>query len=399
MNTRRQASFSTSVYAWLLNPLTTSEFEAKYYQRDACVVHRGDPTYYDGLLGVHDLDQVLATHYLSHPEIILVSSDRDIAQSEYCDPGGTVDPTSVAQLFGKGATIIFNRLDRRVPALGSFSSDLLRTFSSPIQTNVYFTPATAQGFPSHWDTHDVFVLQIAGTKRWTTYESPFLLPLRGQDFDHERHATDKVKAEFDLHPGDMAYLPRGLIHAAKSQGEASLHITTGILAFTWADFLLQGVTTAALEHSSLREYLPLGFADASEPTADFNRQYGERLATLIDHMKSNPPFDSMIGEVAKQQKFHSQESLQQVLGLDTVSLSSRIRRIGAIWHLGVHDETCIVSNGQREVRLPHFLRPALEFLSGTSSCTVASIPDCVDDDGKLVLVKRLSREGFLEYTA
>ena len=38
------------------------------------------------------------------------------------------------------------------------------------------------GFKAHFDTHDVFVLQIEGCKRWTLYDTPIELPLRGQEY-------------------------------------------------------------------------------------------------------------------------------------------------------------------------------------------------------------------------
>ena len=50
----------------------------------------------------------------------------------------------------------------------------------PVQANAYATPAGAQGFAVHHDTHDVFVLQVAGEKRWLVYEPALELPLKDQ---------------------------------------------------------------------------------------------------------------------------------------------------------------------------------------------------------------------------
>ena len=36
-----------------------------------------------------------------------------------------------------------------------------------MQINAYITPPENQGFAAHYDTHDVFVLQVSGSKRWT----------------------------------------------------------------------------------------------------------------------------------------------------------------------------------------------------------------------------------------
>ena len=180
----------------------------------------------------------IATHRIAHPEVTLVSSDREILTSEYVDEDSRIDPLSVGQLFSQGATVIFTHLHRRVQSLARLAVDLQGACSAPIQTNVYLTPSGAQGFPPHWDTHDVFVLQVFGRKKWTIYDTKIALPLRGQSFDHELHHAGAVTAEFELAAGDLAYIPRGLIHSAKSSDEPSLHVTVGVLAMTWAELLL-----------------------------------------------------------------------------------------------------------------------------------------------------------------
>ena len=45
------------------------------------------------------------------------------------------------------------------------------------------TPPQNQGFSAHYDTHDVFVLQVAGSKRWVVHPPVLADPLPGQDWD------------------------------------------------------------------------------------------------------------------------------------------------------------------------------------------------------------------------
>ena len=40
------------------------------------------------------------------------------------------------------------------------------------------------------------------------------------------------------------------MHSARSTGQASLHITLGLTAFTWAEFLVESVTAAALRFAT-----------------------------------------------------------------------------------------------------------------------------------------------------
>ena len=96
-----------------------------------------------------------------------------------------------------------------MPTLARLCVALGRRFSSRVQTNVYLTPPDTQGFTPHWDTHDVFVLQISDAKRWSIYDTKERLPLRGQRFEPGTPPGD-VSDEFELGPGSAVYLPRGL---------------------------------------------------------------------------------------------------------------------------------------------------------------------------------------------
>jgi len=138
-----------------------------------------------------------------------------------------------------------------VPALARLCVSIGHIFGCRVQTNIYFTPPHAQGFRPHWDTHDVFVLQVAGTKSWSVYDTKVTLPLKGQGFDLDQHEPGPWSGQFELGLGDVAYLPRGLMNSATSGDRASLHITLGLTAFIWVDFFSKACP-AALADESLR---------------------------------------------------------------------------------------------------------------------------------------------------
>ena len=51
----------------------------------------------------------------------------------------------------------------------SFATRLAAELGHPVPANAYVTPPSSRGFSAHYDVHDVFVLQLAGRKRWTVY--------------------------------------------------------------------------------------------------------------------------------------------------------------------------------------------------------------------------------------
>ena len=383
-------------YAWLIDPLPTAEFERDHYEQRLLHVRRQAPAYYAELLSVSDLDIVLGTHAAGHRDVKLVRGDGDVARGEYTNDAGRVQPLEVARHFDGGATVIFNQLHTRVPALARLCVALGRRFSSRVQTNVYLTPPDAQGFAPHWDTHDVFVLQISGTKRWSIYDTKVRLPLKGQRFEPGTPPGD-VSDEFELAPGSAVYLPRGLMHSARSTDQPSLHVTLGLTAFTWAEFLVESVTAAALGEESLRRNLPRGFALGGFPAAERERLFGEKLALVQSRFDPEVVWRRFTNEVLAADVPLFTDLLGQRLGADPLAPRSRVgRRVGLLTEAVTEDGACLLRYCGRELRLPAGAWPALQFATTTDEFAVQDLPDCLDADGKLTLVARLLREGVLQ---
>ena len=77
-----------------------------------------------------------------------------------------VSDDKLVRLFADGATMVLQGLHRVWPPIIAFSQQLAAELGHPVQANAYVTPPQNQGFSDHYDVHDVFVLQIAGEKRW-----------------------------------------------------------------------------------------------------------------------------------------------------------------------------------------------------------------------------------------
>ncbi len=276
-SSRVPLSGDATSFAWLISPIADALFFEEHWEKRPLVINRGQPSYFASLLSLDEVDRVITTLDRRYPDITLKNAARPVSADEYASPGGVLDVAKVYQLFQEGSTITLAYLDTLLPQLTLFCRGLEKEFSCPFQTNVYLTPPDAQGAKPHYDTHDVFVLQVAGSKKWTIFGSPVELPLPAQDFDPARHELGAPTLEFELQPGDVAYVPRGVAHEAKSTNTISLHITTGVLRYTWADLLLECIAGASLRDASFRKALPPGFA-----RSDFDRSEARRtLAELL----------------------------------------------------------------------------------------------------------------------
>jgi ribosomal protein L16 Arg81 hydroxylase len=381
---------------WLIKPVSKKSFFEEYWEKRPLVVNRTQPNYYTSLLSLDEVDRVLTTLNLRYPNVTLKNAERKIASDDYTLGDDCLDIAKVYQLFGDGATIILSYLDTVVPALTAFCRNLESEFTFPFQTNVYLTPGRAKGFKAHYDTHDVFVLQVVGTKQWTIYGTPVMLPLTGQDFDPAVHERGEPTLEFELQEGDLAYIPRGVVHDARSGETVSLHITVGIQTYTWADLLLEWVAEVALNDPAFRAALPPAFA-----RPDFDRAQAREFFQTLSHRLSNKSnFETILERFADE--FISacppllRGQMAQIASLDSLTLESFVgARADVISYLRTNGTGAAVQCYGRRITFPAHATEAVRFALTHERFAVRELPGDLDDAGKLTLVRRLIREGLL----
>jgi lysine-specific demethylase/histidyl-hydroxylase NO66 len=174
-------------------------------------------------------------------------------------------------------------------------------------------------------------------------------------------------------------------------------MTVGILTYRWMD-VMKSVIEGAAEELFLREALPPGFAHAPE---QHDSEVAERLARLAEWVRERDP-----GATARAfaDRFWAGRSpvltgqLHQVLALESLSDESLVRRRrGATCHLKFEDEEIVVILGDRRLRMPERLSSAIYQILETPQFKVAELDAHLDAEGRLVLVKRLIKEGLLEH--
>ena len=108
------------------------------------------------------------------------------------------DMARVDELLARGATLVLDRVETLIPELGPIVRALSSAFGATVVCNLYCSWQAHQGFPSHYDTTDVFALHIAGVKRWRIYEGRAVnpSPLAGHQFsdhDPDHHARTTLR--------------------------------------------------------------------------------------------------------------------------------------------------------------------------------------------------------------
>jgi len=387
---------SNSSLQWLIDPFSRAEFFQDYWEKRPLVVKRNQPTYFGSLVSLDEVDRVLTTLDLRYPNVSLKNADRSVTAADYVQDDDSLDVAKVYQLFSEGATIVLSYLDNIVPPLTLFCRSLEREFSFPFQTNVYVTPAGAKGFKTHYDTHDVFVLQVAGSKQWTLYGTPVELPLTAQSFDSTVHERGEPTLEFELQAGDLAYIPRGVVHDARSGDAVSLHVTVGVLTYTWLDLLLEWVADAALNDSAFRKSLPPGFA-----APEFDRTQARAiLQSLLQRLSTKSDYEVVLERFADEFLAACPPVLTgqmaQLSRLDELTVNSMVKaRRGVVYRLQADHTSTVIDCYGRRITFPAYAGEAVRFALSQSEFVVHQLPGDWDDESKLVLVRRLIREGLL----
>jgi hypothetical protein len=390
-------------------PVTTEAFLQGYFEKRHLVVHRDDPLYFQGLLSVADIDSVLTGTMIPGEDVSLVNTGRAVEPARYTTPQGHLDPVRAAQEFAGGATIILPALHRRLPALAAYCRSLETVFGCDLQTNIYFTPDNAQGFRTHYDMHDVVVLQVHGSKTWKIYQSDLELPLHSQPFDPEGFTPGPVIDEFVLHAGDMAYIPRGVVHDAIATDQMSLHITTGLLAHRWVDLLLEAVAEAGQRDVALRRSVPPGFAVGALALDGVAATFREMLARACAVIEPERTLKGFAADFRARRAPVVPGQFLQHMAAATVAPGVRVaRRPDLICSLQRHTDSddpdsprdqILLDIYGTEIGFPAHAEAALrDALARSGPFAVGDLAGALDAESQAVLVRRLVREGVLVVT-
>jgi bifunctional lysine-specific demethylase and histidyl-hydroxylase NO66 len=337
-----------------------------------------------GLLALDDVDRLLTSSGLRTPALRLVQDGAVLPASRFTRIAtlagvamtGLVDARKVLDLFDGGATVVLQGLHRYWPPLTELVRDLELALGHPCQANAYLTPPGSQGFALHHDSHDVFVFQTHGVKRWEV---------------HDETGAREVLME----PGTSMYLPTGTPHAARTQDSPSLHVTVGINQVTWRQVLDRAVQDILDEGWDTA--LPARYHD--DPNA-FAAELDTHLRALAGRIGSADPGAVATAEV---QRFLTGRATAVRGGLRDRLLVRSLhdhtdlrRRPGSVCVLVPAGDRLRVLLGDRELRVPAYLHDALEHVRAQHRLRPADLSPWLDEESRRVLARRLVVEGLLE---
>jgi hypothetical protein len=398
---------------WLLNPFRLSDFQDRYLEKEVLHISDRRGGYYASIFSTGAFEQVV----FQSPD--LVRANLSCIRTSRTESGIATDRVfgvpapfasksllaSLQEILGSGFSLVIMHVDQAWLPLARLLREIETDLLNPLDTVLFYSPPSVQGAPPHFDPYDNYILQIFGEKKWKIYRPKIILPLNRQLRSVSDEALGEA-VELTMRPGDLLYVPRGVIHEASSGAGASMHLTLYNYAYRWRDLLCDVVERLAEQEVALRRGVPVSVirkiaCGASIAEAGVADEVASLLHYCLDHFAA-------ARSVGRHARRFVDEMMPLALGdAAAADLEGALdgncyiaKRRGMICYLYDDDDKVVIGFPGNKMSAPAVVRPILEFIAATGKpFRLADLPGDVSLRSKAILVRRLMREGLLFFPA
>lgn len=383
----------------LLDPVTSTHFFAEYFEKAPLVLNRSNTHFYNNIINLTDLDtyfyQSVNTESLQvMDESKLVHNEKWTTTSTASDASVTVvDQHKLWAQLRMGRSMRISGAQNYIASLERFCSSVANDLQFRVNANIYITPPSATALKAHYDTHDVLVLQISGEKQWRFYDSPVVRPGPQQPFDQLDYEVKQPSNEFMLSPGDLAYIPRGLVHQAESLDTTSVHVSLG-LHYNVVHNLFDELASRFQNNEAFRQALPHGYSSDRE-----RNEFAVEIGRLIQQALPSFTIDEAIdqSERARQPSVPAQ-SFSETLASPLLCNGALLQRNFSAKHNLIREKSRIrLLVNEDTIDIPILFEPLLDTLLGDMPFSLSDWQVLASEKTKQDLAKRLIEAGFLTF--
>lgn len=256
----------------IIAPIPIEKFFVDILHKSPAVLRRKKKSSFEQIINMNNIDEILQFgRKHSNPNVSVEYGD-EWKLAKRINQGGewwtgmfksqNVSVTSAKDAFATGFSLIINTMQSLWPTIFKSAWLLEDALGWRVNVNLYMSPRNSQGFEAHFDWMDGFVLQVQGKKNWIIYD-PVMMVYPRPDMVEKPFKSylkdEKVEKQcFSLEAGDIAYIPRGVVHEATTKvpngckdsdglealDEPSLHLTYGVETAThFTVEVIRGVVT------------------------------------------------------------------------------------------------------------------------------------------------------------
>ena len=259
-------------FAGLISPLRTDEFFEQQYRHRKPMVFRGPVGRFSSLMLWKDLNDLVRNRNLRFPQLQMVIEGQPIPDADYMrsyyglgtinygiSENRRIDEHNLIRYLRNGATLIINSVWTVHEPINVFLSAIGSMLGTNISVNLYASWKETRGFATHWDAHDVYIVQVQGSKVWSVYGEGRVLPT-SLDVEPNDLSPTEILWSGTLTSGDVLYIPRGWWHDAvipkELDGEGSIHLTVSLQQFTGTHVLTWLASKLAATCELFRDNVP-----------------------------------------------------------------------------------------------------------------------------------------------
>ncbi|MFN9090573.1 MAG: cupin domain-containing protein, partial [Alphaproteobacteria bacterium] len=286
--------------AEILAPMSPDRFFTEYYDQQPLHLP-GAAEKFAHVLDWAGINRLLGmTHIWSERSLKVVLDSTTIPAAQYSQGAMSRDganalqpiPAKVQEWVARGASVVMNDVDSLTPGLAAISNALEGAGLGKAQANIYISWQSHKAFQAHYDTHDVWAVQVEGEKIWNIWEGRAEWPVphaifRSQTQEFHEKAKGALRFKAHLKKGDLLYLPRGWYHDALAEAPNSVHIAYGVHAAMGVDFMGL-LTERAFHDAEFRKPLPR--QDGSAAAKYALTQRAALLGQRISEWSRDPKF-------------------------------------------------------------------------------------------------------------
>ena len=359
-------------YEKIIGPIESAVFYGSYWEQQPLHIARGKSAHFADLIDVRDIEMLFSTHEVYFPSVQVVKHGEAISVSSYTGENRKILPHRLMQHHLDGATVIISQSHKKFTMLGNLCRDVTSAFQMKCQANLYLSPAGCQGFDSHYDTHDVFILQVSGSKTFRFYQSDIELPFVDDTFRPQENGYGVVEDEITLAAGDTLFIPRGVVHdAVTPDAEQSLHITLGLFPYVVRDLLQEAVQVAAEGQVEYRRSLPVSLDDS----LSLSSLSAAELKTLLEQSLTDEIVNEAISRLNDETAIAGLQKCERLLAQPAYSDDATLTVEGSsLLNVERHEGKLKVRVIGQVLSFAEPMATAVEALVGQRSMQISSLP-------------------------
>jgi 50S ribosomal protein L16 3-hydroxylase len=326
----------------------------------------------------NQINEIYSRGDISHRDF-KVMNGYEVPKEEYVETYnnlGVIEHKCITSALYKylrnGATLVRNRI-KNEPLIDNISRQIGIFAESRTITGGYAAFSSKSSYKSHWDTRDVYAVQLLGRKRWILKKPNFEFPLYMQqtkNFSGIKEPED-IYMDIILEAGDILYIPRGWWHDPLPLDDETFHLAIATFPPNGFEYI-QWLENIAPNLLDCRKNLS-NFEESEEILTNIS----DKLPNLI---KDKRYYDLFMMSHLENHYIPSTLSLD-VLGnnkVDRLDPSQKLCLNTNVFYL--FDETFIIANGNK-VNLDDVSLKLIKFLAESPYSSVKDI--CAQFDKEL----------------